>query len=232
MIRLLFRLIRLVILCLVLGVGLYYGGPYLLTALGHYLVTQDPDGKADLIVVLAGGPYLRVPEAARLYQEGRAPAILVTNEMAWPGFEEVRRAGMSFPDAQEISLQILEAMRVPRSAVRTLTERADSTRAEMEAVARFLKEHPARRLLIVTSRAHTTRAGKIFTAGLGPKVRVLMHPVRSDPWNPAGWWRSREQSKQLLHEYQGLADYWRLRAWDWTLGMLWGAPAFWTTRNA
>jgi len=232
MIRLLFRLIRLALICLILGVGLYFGGPFLLRGLGSYLVTADPGGKVDLIVVLSGEPFLRAPEAARLYREGRAPAILVTNELLRPGFEEVRRAGLSFPDSQEISLQILEGMRVPRSAVRTLAERANSTRAEMEAVARFLAAHPARRLLLVTSRAHTTRAGKIFTTGLGPGVKILMHPVQGDPWEPAGWWRNRDQAKQLLHEYQGLADYWRLRVWDWTLGLLWGAPASWTVRSA
>ena len=231
MIRLAWRLLRLLILCLVVGVGLYFGGPYLLTAMGQYLITQHFPARGDLIVVLGGEPYLRVPEAARLYHDGQAPAILITNEVAWPGFDALRQQGIVFPDSQEISLRVLEELRVPRSAVHTIAERANSTRAEMEAVAADLKGRPAKRLIIVTSKSHTTRAYKIFSAGLGPDIRIQMHPVKSDPFDPAGWWRTRADFKQALHEYQGLADFWRIRAWGWIVGQLRAAPPPVTVRE-
>ncbi len=232
MIRLAGKLLRLLIFCLVVGAGLYFGGPYLLVAMGQYLITQHPPARADLIVVLSGEPFLRVPEAARLYHDGQAPAIVVTNEVAWPGFEALRRQGIVFPDSQEIALRILEELKVPRSAVQTLPERANSTRAEMEAVAAFLKGRPAKRLIVVTSKSHTTRAYKIFSAGLGSDIRIQMHPVQSDPFDPAGWWRDRSEFKQVLHEYQGLVDFWRIQTWRWIVGQFRTVPPPVTVREA
>lgn len=232
MIRLAFRLLRLLICCMVVGVGLYFGGPYLLTALGEYLVTQHSPARADLLVVLAGEPYLRAPEAARLYHDRQAPEILITNEVAWPGFDALRQQGIVFPDSQEISLRILEELKVPRSAVLTIAERANSTRAEMEAVATFLRGRPVKRLIVVTSKSHTTRAYKIFSAGLGPDIRIQMHPVKSDPFDPAGWWWNRADFKQVLHEYQGLADFYRIRLWGWIVGQFREVPPSVAVREA
>lgn len=224
MFRLLWRLIRLTVACLVLGVGFYFGGPYLLAGLGHYLVTERAPAKADLLVVLAGEPFLRVPEAARLYHRGLAPTILLAREVFPPGFEEVRQLGMAFPDSLEISLRILAGLHVPRSAILTLAEPADSTWAEAEAVGRFLAGRPVQSLILVTSRSHTTRAQKIFASGLGSGFQVGVHPVGPDPFNPARWWRQRADVKQVIHEYLGLADYYRRRLWEWIGGQLGGAP--------
>lgn len=214
MVRLIWRLVRLLVVALVLGIGLYIGGPYLLAGVGRYLVTEQPLTKADLVLVLSGETYLRAPEAARLYHEGYAPRILLTNEIKPRGWDDLVRMGIRFPDDQEVGIRILEALRVPRKAILTIEERADSTRAEMQTVARFLKTHPVKVVIIVTSKSHTTRAYKIFSAGLGPGIRLIIHPVPNDPFDPARWWRNRQDAKEVLHEYQALADFWRLRLWN------------------
>lgn len=224
MLRLIWRLSRLLAVVLVLTVGFYFGGPYLLAAGGQYLITQHPLAKADLILVLSGQPLLRVPEAARVYHEGFAPMILLTNELRERGMEELMRVGIRMPDYQERALTILEALRVPRSAILTIQERADSTWAEMQTVARFLKSHPMRTLIIVTSKSHTTRASKLFATGLGSGVRLIMHPVPNDPFDPARWWQDRTDAKEVLHEYQALADFWRLRLWGVVVGQVTAVP--------
>lgn len=224
MLRLIWRLARLMIAVLILAVGLYFGSPYLLTAVGRYLVTEHPLAKADLVLVLSGEPFLRVPEAARVYHEGFAPKILLTNERKERGTEELLRHGIRFLDHQETALTILEALRVPRSAILTIEERADSTRAEMLTVARFLNSHPVKRLIIVTSKSHTTRAYKIFATGLGPGIHLIMHPVPNDPFDPTSWWHDRTDSKAVLHEYEALADFWRLRLWAMVVGQFTTPP--------
>ncbi len=213
MLRLIWRLVRLLVVGLVLVLGLYLGGPFLLTAVGRYLITQHPLAKADLILVLSGQNFLRVPEAARLYHEGFAPKILLTNEPKVRGQEELVRLGIRVPDSQENALTILEALRVPRSAILTISDRPNSTRAEMQTVARFLKSHPVRALILVTSKSHSTRAYKIFAGGLPHDIHLIMHPVPRDPFDPTRWWHDRTDSKAVLHEYQAMADYWRLRLW-------------------
>ena len=228
--RLIWRLVRLLVVAVVLALGLYFGGPYLLTALGRYLITEQPLAKADLVVVLGGEPLLRTPEGARIYHEGFAPKILLTNEPRVKGTEELLRLGIRFPDNQEKALTILEALRVPRGAILTIQERADSTRAEMQAVGRFLKTHPAHTLIIVTSKSHTTRANKIFSTGLGPGIRVIMHPVPNDPFDPTRWWQERRDAKEVLHEYEALVDFYRWRLWGKVAGEFSSAPPQVTVR--
>ena len=212
--RLIWRLGRLLAVTLVLVIGLYFGSPYLLTVVGRYLITEHPLAKADLVLVLSGQTLLRVPEGARIYHEGYAPKILLTRELRERGSEELLRLGIRFPDSQENALTILEALRVPRSAILTIQERADSTRSEMQTVARFLNTHPVKSMIIVTSKSHTTRAYKIFSTGLGPGVRLIMRLVPNDPFDPARWWHDRLDAKDVLHEYEALADFWRLRLWN------------------
>ncbi len=224
MLRLAWRLLKLILVLLILAGGLYLGGPFLLAGAGRYLVTSEPLTKADLILVFSGEPYLRVPEAARLYHDGMASTILLTNAPRVRGLEELVRAGIPFPDEQEIALRILDALRVPRGAIQTIAERTNNTEAESAMVARFLKQHPARTLIAVTSKSHSTRAAKFLTAALGPGVRVLMHPVPSDPFDPERWWKDRTDTKEVLHEYGGLADYWRLRLWGGLVGHFTSIP--------
>jgi uncharacterized SAM-binding protein YcdF (DUF218 family) len=225
MLGVIWRLARLAAVMLVLGLGLYLGYPYLLGALGRYLVTQHPLAKADLVLVLSGQRLLRVPEAARIYHEGLAPKILLTNEPKERGTDELLRMGIRFPDSLETALKILEALRVPRDAIVIIQDRPNSTRAEMRAVARFLETHPVKRIIIVTSKSHTTRAYKYYSAGLDPKVQVIMHPVPNDPYDPARWWQNRFDAKAVLHEYQALADFWRLKLWEKLVGRFRRTPA-------
>ena len=112
----------------------------------------------------------------------------------------------------------------------TIPERTDSTRAEMQIVSRFLAGRSVRTLIIVTSKAHTTRAHKVFTVGLGPQVRVVMHPVSADPFDPGRWWKDRADAKQVLWEYLALADFWRLRFWALIVGEATTVPSAVTVR--
>jgi len=225
MLGLMWRLARIAAVTLVLGLGLYFGYPYLLGALGRYLVTEHPLAKADLVLVLSGQRLLRVPEGARLYHEGFAPKILLTNEPRERGADDLLRMGIRFPDSQETALKVLEALRVPRDAILTIQERPRTTRAEMQVVARFLETHPVKRVIIVTSKSHTTRAYRYYAAGLGSKVQVIMHPVPNDPFDPARWWQDRFDAKAVLYEYQALADFWRLQLWRRLVGQFRSAPA-------
>lgn len=230
MLRLIWRLFRLLMVLLVLGLGFYIGSPYLLTALGRYLIVEQPLVKADIILALSGEPYLRIPEAARVYHEGFAPTILLTHGRNERGTDDLLRVGIRISGEQESSVKLLEDLRIPRKAILTLEERSDDTRAEMQVVARFLKGHPARTVVIVTSKAHTRRAYRIFSAGLGPGIRLIMHPVGSDPFDPSRWWHERTDIQSVFHEYVGLADEWRRWLWGAMLGQVSAVPPAVTVR--
>ena len=216
--QLIWRIGRLLLLTIILGVGLYFGSPFLLGVMGRYLVTEQPLAKADLILVLSGQVLLRVPEGARLYHEGYASKILLTNEQKERGWEDLLRVGIRVPDSQQRALMLLEELRVPRRDILIIQERGDSSQSEMQTVTRFLKSHPVKSIIIVTSKSHTTRAYKIYSSGLGPGIRLIMHPVPNDPFDPARWWRERTDTKEVLYEYEALADFWRGRLWTITMG--------------
>lgn len=224
MLRLVWRLVRTLVVVLVLGGALYLGGPYLLTHAGRYLVAEDSLIKADMAVVLSGQPYLCVPEAARLYHERLTPKILLINAPRPPGQENLLRVGIRYPDALELSLQLLEALRVPREAILTIPERADDLPAEAHAVSRFLAGRPARTLILVMPKAQTGRARKIFEEALGAKVTLVMHPAPADPFDPDRWWQNGNDFRQAVWEYAALAGVWGGGLWRAVVGQVTSLP--------
>jgi uncharacterized SAM-binding protein YcdF (DUF218 family) len=214
MFRLIRWAVRAVVVLVLLGVGALFGGPVLLSAAGRYLITEHPLARADGILPLLDDVPLTIPEAARLYHAGLAPRIVVSKGPGRRGVEEdLLRRGIRIAGAFETTLRILEEARVPREAILTAEERADDLVAESEAMARFLKRHPARTLILVTPKSRSTRAFKAFTTALGPEMRLIVHPAPADPFDPATWWRDRKDRREVVSEYQALADFW--------LGDLW-----------
>jgi uncharacterized SAM-binding protein YcdF (DUF218 family) len=216
--RLLWWLLRWLVLGTLLAVGLYFGGPYLLHGAGRYLVTADPPAKADLILVLAGHPFLSVPEAARLYHEGLAPRILLTNPPREPGQEELLRVGLKYPSEQELSRKLLEELRVPRDAILGLQERTPTVPAEAQAVAGFLRSRSERSLIVVTAKAKSTRAQMLLRPALRPSLRLRMHPTPGDPYDPNRWWKEPRDRRLVGEEYVGLLVLWARRAGDFVWG--------------
>jgi uncharacterized SAM-binding protein YcdF (DUF218 family) len=223
-VRRLWKLTRLLVVLTVLAIALYVTSPFLLAALGRYLVTSHPVRKADVAVVMAGEPFLRVPAAARLYHDGLVPTILLAATVRPPGLDDLRGIGIRYPDDGETSLAILQALRVPRAAIRQTAERVDGTAAQAAAVAQFLKSGPARTVILVASKSHSTRSYKILRDALPAEVELAVHVAPGDPFDADRWWKDRRQLRQVVHEYLGLTDYWSRRAWAALTGWI-GTPA-------
>jgi len=223
-------MVRGLAIVLLLSTGLYLGAPYLLAGAGRYLITQDTLVQGDLAVVLPGEPFLAVPEAARIYHEGLVPKILLINQTRPHGQEDLLRVGIRYPDALEVSLQLLAALRVPRKAILTIPDRADSTHAEAEMVSRLLAGQSIRTLIVVTSKAHSTHARRVFAERLGTDVGLVMHPVPGDPFDPDRWWKQRTDARQAVWEYATLVDWWWRALWRTVVGEGGAAPPSITVR--
>jgi hypothetical protein len=211
-------MVRGLAIVLLFGTGIYLGAPYLLAGAGRYLVTQDTLVRADLAVVLPGDLFLSVPEAARIYHEGLAPKILLINESRPRGQEDLLRAGIRYPDTLEASLQLLTALRVPRQAILTIPDRAESLQVEADVVSRVVAGRSVRTLIVITSKAQSRRARQVFVTRLDGKVRLVIHPVPGDPFDPERWWRERTDARQTVWEYAALLDWWRSALWRKLLG--------------
>jgi len=181
---------------------------------GRLLVVADPlPASADAIVVLAGSIPSRVLEASDLYRAGVAPRVVVTRERLARGESALHARGVHLPESDELTISALEQLGVPRRAIVRLRRRARSTESEARTVARYACSHSLRRLVVVTSRAHTRRAHLIYRRALGNAVAVAVRPSRYDVFSTTRWWRVRRDAKIVLYEYERLLHHWLRERW-------------------
>jgi uncharacterized SAM-binding protein YcdF (DUF218 family) len=191
------------------AVGLYLERDPVLTRAGSALVRSDPLAPADAIVILAGETPLREIEAADLYLAKYAPRVLLTLETDEQALDLLRARGIPFESDNERRATLVRLLGVPDSAVTWLDDaRATSTKSEAELVRNWVVKNRARRIIIVTSSYHTTRASMIFRCVLRDlDVQVLARPAARDPFRPDGWWRDRDQLRNGVFEWQKLLFY-------------------------
>ena len=206
--RLIFQ--GLVILALIL---VSFSGPFL-QGIGNYLVLEDRPEKADLIVLLAGSPVVRGLAAADYYNQGLAPKIFLSRG----GLEQSSLlkglTGLDLSDTGYWALtrDIMVAKGVPKSAVVMDTQFVDSTLAEANRFAEYLKAAPIKKMILVTSRYHSRRAYQTFSHVLGPDVKIISLPSKYDPFQPDAWWHDRASFKNVVLEYQKMLMF-RLETW-------------------
>jgi uncharacterized SAM-binding protein YcdF (DUF218 family) len=181
---------------------------------GRLLVVADPlPVRADAIVMLAGSIPDRVLETAELYRSGVAPRVVVTRERSRPGDAALRARGVRLPEPDEMSITALERLGVPADAIVRLRRRTHSTESEAATIARWACTTRIRRLIVVTSRAHTRRSRLIFTRMLGSRMEVTLRPSRFDSFSARRWWRVRRDAKTVLYEWERLVHYWLDERW-------------------
>jgi uncharacterized SAM-binding protein YcdF (DUF218 family) len=175
---------------------------------GRYLQREDPLQHADGIFVLAGARLQRALEGLDLYRDGYAPAIALS-----PGREEtaeavLRARGIPFPREAEPVRDALVAMGVPAAAVIIAPGSVDNTADEAAMLKSLAAQRGWHRVIVVTSKFHTRRAGFAMRRGLrGSGVQVVVRASRYDAADPARWWRRRPDLRFVLEEWQKLIAY-------------------------
>lgn len=170
-------------------------------AIGSLLVTEDPLAPVDVVVV--SNAYVRASalEAALLYREGRAPRIALLEWHTDRIDEALRREGIRAPNSTSVARSILEQGGVPPDAITVLPGTVDGTGAELAAILSWVAPAPARSVLYVTARTHTTRAGLRLRRELPAGVRVIVRASRWDAFDPGTWWHRRGTTREVLTEY-------------------------------
>jgi uncharacterized SAM-binding protein YcdF (DUF218 family) len=131
---------------LILGLAYAFRAP-ILQGIGGFLTVEDDVAPADLIVVLPSDVTTRPFRAAQLYRRGLAPRIVVPRVADGPAV----RMGL-MPNPTDVIVGILKREGVPASAITVLADApVASTADDARAVRSYLLEHPAQRLLLVTS---------------------------------------------------------------------------------
>lgn len=165
--------------------------------------------RADVIVVLGGSAAYseRARHAARLYAQGRAPRILLTNDGGRGGWSQTRRENPLFVErARE---ELLEAG-VPASGIEVLEPKVSSTYAEAILLRDYAASSGTRSMLIVTSRYHSRRASWVFNRVMresNVRLGLSAAPASEETPRPATWWLTASGWRQVGAEYPKLLYY-------------------------
>ena len=169
------------------------------------LVSEKQIESPDAILVLAGSAVYRErnSHAARLFQEGKAPLILLTNDDKRSGWSDADGANPRFV---ELARRELVAQGVPQDRIRVLEPKVTGTIVEARLLASTAEGMGIKRLLLVTSSYHSARALRTFEEVVGTDGRGLevgMSPVPTGVETPSvmTWWLSVKGWRFVVGEY-------------------------------
>ncbi|WP_176560330.1 YdcF family protein [Brevibacillus dissolubilis] len=158
---------------------------------GNWLVIQsEQPKKADTIIILSGD-LGRLEDGARLYREGYAPYVLLTN-------------------ASENALTVRGAVNhgVPESQV--IPEwKADSTYANATNSKELMIQHKFKSALVVTSDYHMRRTRYIFERVYQDTGIELTYVSSKSPnFTAERWWETSLSRFLTMGEYAKMVGYW------------------------
>lgn len=174
---------------------------FLLTLAGtHLVVTEMPDEKADVIVVLSGNDDTRLETAAALYHEGYADSIMLTNTG--------ERFGEFDHPYTMLQKERLKELDVPEGGIYLADFQAKNTGQEATGIIKMMAEMSARRAIIVTDPWHTRRVKTIFSDSFGNTGDTLYYcPVRGTGFNKYFWYLTPSNWRPVVGEYVRILGY-------------------------
>ena len=196
-------MLAVVVVLVLAAVGILVHRP-LLRAAGRALVVEEASGRADAIVVVAGGTPSREAVAAALYREGRAPVVLVSRQFVPERAQQLLDLGIRPLDFQGESVAALEKYGVPRGAIIALPTPVEITETELREVAAAARARGWHRLVLVTTANHSRRVRLIWRREAGPDLEAGIAVAHDECSGDDPWWRRRRCSEAVLHEYLGL----------------------------
>jgi uncharacterized SAM-binding protein YcdF (DUF218 family) len=197
---------RLLRLLLAAGCGSVLLGLAFFFFVGRWLVAEDPLVKARAIAVLSGRMPLRAIEAAKLYREGYAPEIWLTRSTEPAA--TLAEMGIPFAGEDYYNARILIHEGVPPGAIRILEPPIVNTADEIKAIAGALESEKDHSVILVTTKAHTRRAGLLWRRLVAGRGRAIVRAASGDPFDPRHWWRTTSDALDVVREVLGLMNAW------------------------
>lgn len=171
-----------------------------LRGFGGLLAANDPVGHADVLVVSQASGRAAAFEAARLYRAGTAPRIVLPSWTVDPLDERVRSLGIPFLSIPDLAHAILVKSGVPERSIVQLPDRVDGSDTEVAAVTRYLREAHVASVVYIAPATHVARVRWMLHHQLPTSVRVMVRSPDDDGFAVDGWWRSRDQAREVMSE--------------------------------
>lgn len=182
-------------------------GVVVFLCIGNWLVVEDPLQQSDVIVVLNGQMPVRAEEAAAIFQQKFAPEVWITRPADDPT-EELRRLGIAYVGEPFYDEKILMQLGVPPESVRVMDQPSSNTEDEVNKIGALARSEGFRRVIVVTSKAHTRRVRLIWQRLLGRDPTLIVRYATADPYDGAHWWRHTQDSLDVLRETTGILNAW------------------------
>ena len=140
-----------------------------------FFPTEDRPGRADAVVVLSGSKHERLDKGLELMRQGVAPTLVISG---------------GYDPRQPRARALCEAGTADGYRVACFTPDPDSTRGEARSVRKLAERSGWKRILLVTSTFHVTRARMLFDRCLDADVDAVgaPYPWTSIPSAIAGEW--------------------------------------------
>ena len=146
--------------------------------LERYLVIEPTLQRADALVLMAGSPRERLPMVVRLYQEGRAPIILMANDGNRGAWSQEHQRNL-----YEVEWAELELLKqgIPAEAIEKLPFTASGTIHDARHAMDLARGGGLHSLLVVTSDYHTRRTMWSFLrVGGDDSLSLAVYPVANN----------------------------------------------------
>jgi uncharacterized SAM-binding protein YcdF (DUF218 family) len=174
------------------------------------LIVHSEPAHGDAIAILAGSStYVeRARLAARLFHEGRAPKIILTNDGLRGGWSVAQQRNPFFA---ERAADELRRMGVPSEKIEIIVQPVSSTHEEAVRLREYAVEHGLGSLLVVANAYQSRRAlwtlRRVFE-GSAVEVRLDAPPAGElETPSPATWWWHRLGWQLVPGEYLKIAYY-------------------------
>jgi uncharacterized SAM-binding protein YcdF (DUF218 family) len=172
-------------------------------AVARALVVEIRLGHADAILVMAGAPvyFGRVAEAGRIFLEGRADKILLTNDGVRGSWSNTLQRNPLY--YERATLRLIQAG-VPTSRIELLPGAISGTYDEALLVRRYAQTHALHSLIIVTSDFHTRRtllAARHALRGMPIEIGIERAAPFLGGLSPRGWYIVVGESIKLAYYY-------------------------------
>jgi uncharacterized SAM-binding protein YcdF (DUF218 family) len=185
----------------------YFGYQPLLRYSANFIIADSEPKKSDAILLLAGGEPGRAWGAADLYREQFGSHVILTVEPVGSDVIALRQAGIEIGTGVDQNERILRGLGVPQENIVRVKPYVQDTYDELMRVRELCEEKRWKSLVIVTSNYHTRRTRLTAKYLLGPAVDVTVVASRHGGINPDEWWKTRNDVRTFLIEFEKLVAY-------------------------
>jgi uncharacterized SAM-binding protein YcdF (DUF218 family) len=184
--------------------------PLFAAAAARLLVVHSTLAKADAIVVMSGSGTFRerAQHAAVLFNEGRAPRIVLTNDHLKSSWSQEEQRN---PYYYERSMDELRRAGVPEDRIAVIMVPIRSTYDEAVVLKDYSNANHLSSLLVVTSAYHSRRVFWTFRRvfeGSGKLIGIDPAEPRIESPAAATWWLHRLGWEMVPKEYGKIFVYW------------------------